>query len=512
MGHSSIFMERASRHATVFGLAGLTLVATFMRFWKIDLLPPGLTTTEARLGESVASLVTQGHLPAFASQNGYSPLLVALEALPYKLLGATTWSLRLVPALIGVLSVIALWYWARAWFGSRVAWIAAFLLAVSPWAITISRNASASSLAPLLVPLTLWLVTIGYRRNRSSAWVLAGAVVGLDLLAGPLGWITAGLVILAGMYWLVSRRRLPQWSKGRLAAFVVTAILAGLSGYLAGRLPSGVTTLPSQLGLPAGTDAVGTTVVSALLMFNVRGDMSFQHNLGGEPLLNVFVGLMFVTGLLVAFTRLTANRYRRLLLIFVAFLLPVGISVAGAPDAARAAGVLPITMVLAALGATYLLQVWYSTFPINSAARVSGRSAVGLLLILTAFQGYTQYFHAWAGSAETYAAFHEEAVKASDFTDQAAAKTSDTKRFLITGADEAFVVAYLTKPASARQLSVPELVALPITPGVYQFVLTAAVRDKVAKALADKFPGGKLKPYYSAFNDSDIFYDYQVTK
>jgi hypothetical protein len=483
-----------------------------MRFWKLDILPPGLTATEARLGESVIGFISYGHLPAFTSSNGYSPLMVLLETLPFKLLGATTWSLRLVPALLGVLSVLALWAWARSWFGPRIGWIAAFMLAVSPWAVTISRNASASALIPLLVPLTLWLVTLSYRRNTPTAWVLLGLVLGLDLLAGPLGWIMAALVVLAGSYWLASHRRLPKWSYGRGAAFVVVLVLAALTGYLVGRMPSGLTTLPAQLGLPAGTSAITTSVMSALLMFNVRGDGNFQHNLGGEPLLNVFVGLMFVAGILVAASRFGANRYRRLLLVFIAFLLPVALSVAGAPDAARAAGVLPITMVLAALGTSYLLQLWYSTFPINSAARVSGMSAVGLLLLLTAFQGYTQYFHAWAGSAETYAAFNEEAVQASTFVDNTVAAHADVNRFLVVSGDEMPVSAYLTTTKAAKVISPEDLAVLPVTAGSYEFVLTATVRDKVAKALADKFPGGNLKPFYSNFNDSDIYYDYQVTK
>lgn len=512
MQQQSSFKERLARHSVVLGLAGLLIVAAFMRLWKIDLLPPGLTATEARLGEAVIGFISFGHLPAFTSSNGYSPLMVLLESLPFKLMGATTWSLRLVPALLGVLSVLALWLWTRSWFGSRTAWMAAFLLAVSPWAITISRNASASSLVPLLVPLTLWLITLSYRRNSVTGWVFLGAVLGLDLLAGPLGWIAAGLAVLAGIYWLATRRRLPKWSYGRGAAFAVLLLLAGIAGYLAGRQPSGIMALPAQLGLPAGASAIGTTVVSALLMFNVRGDGSFAHNLGGEPMLNAFVGLMFVAGLLVAISRIGANRYRRLLLVFIAFILPVCLSVAGAPDAARAAGVLPITMVIAALGISYLLGLWYYTFPINSAARVTGQAAVALLLLLTAFQGYTQYFHAWAGSAETYLAFHEEAVKASDFADKAAANHADVKRYLVVANDELSVAAYLTTAKSVRVITTAELVVLPTVAGPYEFILTSAVRDKVSQTLTDKFPGGKLKPYYSDFNGSDIYYDYQVTK
>ena len=506
-----LVLRWVNRYSTVVGLMGLVVVAAVMRFWKLGTLPPGLSISEARFGESVAALINHGQLPSFTAFDSYSPLMVAMQALPLKLLGPSTWSLRLVPAMFGVLAVVALWFWGRAWFGDRIAWIAAFLMAVSPWAVSLSRNVSASALIMLLVPLTFWLTTVSYRRNEAKLWLFLGVVLGLDMLAGPIAQVAVGLVLFTGIIWLVSSRQMPGFAPACVAALIIAACLAAGAGYLVAVHPSGFATLPGQLGLPAGAAAIFATVVSALLMFNVRGDANFAHNLGGEPLLNIFVGMMFIAGLLVAATRIGANRYRRLLLVFVVFLIPAMLSVAGAPNAARAVGVLPVTMLLAAIGISYLLQLWYSTFPINSAARVSGQSAVGLLLLLTAFQGYTQYFHAWAGSAETYATYNEAAVGASNFTDKAAAK-SKVNRFLVVANDEIPVAEFLTADTSGRVIQATQLTGMPVTPGTYDFVLTTAARQQTVKALADKFPGGKLKPYYSNFNDSDIFYDYQVTK
>ena len=510
MAKKTMFGGMIARWQTPLGLLGLVILAAFMRFWKFTELPPGLATTEARLGLTVQAFIHHGMLPGYTLADGYSPLLVLLQALPVQALGATTWSLRIVPALIGISAVLAVWLWARSWFGIRVAWVAAFLLAVTPWAVTIARSGSAASLMPLLVPLTFWLVTTSYRRGRVWTWVASGMVLGLDLLAGPLGWGTVGLVILACLTWVAMRRRMPQWTSGRAVAFVIAIILAALAGYLAGRLPSGVTTLPAQLGLPAGASQLIAAVGAGLLMFNIRGDAHFQHNLGGEPLFNVFIGLMFITGILVSMSRINGNRYRRLLVAFVAFMVPVFLSVNSAPDSYRAAAVLPVAMIMAAIGVSYLLGIWNSTFPINSAARASGLTAVVFLLGLSFFQGYTQYFHAWAGSAETYAAYNADVVGAARYANDLKPEPG-TKHYVVAASDETPVALFLLKPGT-MVVSPDAFKILPITTGTYEFMITLAARDAVKGVLVDKYPGANLVPHFSAFNDSDSYYVYKVTK
>ena len=82
---------------------------------------------------------------------------------------------------------------------------------------------------------------------------------------------------------------------------------------------------------------------------------------------------MFVAGLLVAISRLHERRYRLLLLFFVVLLLPALLTTVGVPNAARAFAAAPIVLTLAALGISYMLELWYRTSPINSAARTTGQ-------------------------------------------------------------------------------------------------------------------------------------------
>jgi hypothetical protein len=245
-------------------------------------------------------------------------------------------------------------------------------------------------------------------------------------------------------------------------------------------------------------------------MYNVNGDENYRHNLAGEPLLNAFVGLMLVAGILVGISRLHQRRYRLLFILLLVLPLPAVISSLGVPNAAHAAGALPVIMVFAGVGISYMLELWYLTFPINSAARTTGQAAILVLLALSVFQGYTQYFRAWGGSSEVYSAFNEgavgmaKAVKSSKFSGE---------RFVVAPADQQPIVEFLShNQGKYLALSPSGLAGLPVAAGSRQFIIAAASKDDAVKTIKIKFPGGTLRPHFSDFNQTEIYYTYEQTK
>jgi hypothetical protein len=269
-------------------------------------------------------------------------------------------------------------------------------------------------------------------------------------------------------------------------------------------------TIPAGLSLSFQPQPLLENAARVLLMFNVRGDENIRHNFSGEPLLNVFVGLMFIFGVLVAISRLHQRRYWVLLALFAACLLPAIVSSSGVPNAAHAAAALPIVAMLAAIGISYMLDLWHSTFPINSAARSVGQSVIVVLLGLTIFQGYTQYFRAWAASNETYLAYNEAAVAA---TRHLLTQTFTGTQAIIAGSEELPVVHYLTsRHKDHQELSPAQLAALPVGTGPRRFIITAEAREEAATNLALKYPGGKLQAKLSPFSHNEIYYVYEVAK
>ena len=486
-------------------LVGLMILAAAFRVLRLGSLPPGLSGGEAAIGLSALSFIHHGIWPGWSTGDSFAPLWTLLQALAVWLFGHTATALRIWPAIIGLASVGAVWLWARDWFGTRVAWVAAVLIAVTPWSVTLARSGSPAVSATLLVPLTLLLG--GRAVTRGRWWWGLGLIIVVDLTSGPLGWTTVLAALVLGIVAVRPYRSIitNRSSWGGLALAAVGVVAAGIAGaikwhqlrqlFTAGHATAHVSTITSTLSKVAA-------------MFNLQGDPTFLHNFNAEPMFNAFVGLMFVAGLLFAGTKASRSRYLALLIAFVVLLLPALVSPLGAPNDAHAAAALPVAVVLAAVGIGYMLDLWHATFPINSAARSTGLAAILFLLGLTVFQGYVQVFRAWSGSAETYLAYDEAAVAAAHYLK---APSKAATRVLVATPDEQTVVAYLDYGQSYVPITAAGVGNL-TTGKSHQFVISASVRDETARNLALKFPGGKLAPHLSTFSQNELFYDYETSQ
>jgi 4-amino-4-deoxy-L-arabinose transferase-like glycosyltransferase len=491
-------------------LSSLAISAIF-RFLHLGSLPPGLDTASAAIGLQASGLADHGVLPGLNAINGYAPLFVWLQALSIKVLGHTELALRLWPAALGTLAILLTWAWARAWFGLRTAWLTSLLLAITPWAVTQSRSGVEAAMFPLLASLTLYAATIAWRQRSLWTGVALGAAFIVDLLSGPLGWLMVAATIAIALLLRAKGHEFFRMDRARIAAVLGLAAGLGALGYLFSSSMTAIKALPAAAGFATTGSSLAANIVKTLLMFNVRGDENFRHNMSGEPLLNAFVGLMFVAGILVSISRLHQRRYRLLFVLLIVLLLPALATTVGVPNAARAGLTLPLILALAAIGISYMLELWYRTFPINSAARSTGQAMILVLLGLSLFQGYTQYFRAWANSSDVYTAHNESANRmAHSILDDH--KFTGT-RYVVAQPAEQPVIAYLvhsSKPYAA--ISAHDIATLPITPGTRQFVISIASHDEAVQALKLKFPGGVIRPLISSFSLSDISYIYEVTK
>jgi hypothetical protein len=245
-------------------------------------------------------------------------------------------------------------------------------------------------------------------------------------------------------------------------------------------------------------------------MFNVHGDDNYRHNLGGQPQLNVFVGIMFILGIIICLSNISRPRYYGLLLLFGVMLLPEVLTAEGIPHALRAIGALPMALILAALGIEYMLERWYATFPVNSAARNSGLAVILLLLGLSIYQGYQQYFVAWANSEQTYAAYSENAVAIGKYL---LAQPFNGQRYVVIDGYSDKTVEYLTHyHASYQRIDPEDIKAIPTDGQPKQFLITVSQQPAAIKALRERLSGGTLSPQYSSFNGAELFDTYTVTK
>ncbi len=485
----------------------LALVGTFMlgvifRFWHLSTLPPGLAPGEAQIGVAAYNLLHHGIWPSFNLASGGSPVLVVLEAISIWLFGLTPWVLRIVPAVIGVGAIATTYLWARSWLGKRPAVLTAFLIAVTPWSVTISRNVEPATLAPLLLTLLLWLATRVWHDRSAANMIYFGVVVLIASLSGPVGWGALLVTLAAALAVAIGHKTRPKLRDAWL--WLSMAILAVIPALLviARHQHNGRTIFTSNTFSQYLNGFFNT--ISGL---QLHGDDNYFHNLGGVPLLNAFIGIVFLAGILVAITNWKNRTRRALLVASLVALVPALISPATAPDAARLILLLPLSLALASIGIFYMLGVWYATFPINSAARLAGQLLMLLLLVLTLYLGYLQYFVAWSHSSDTYRAYNDAAQGIATWVEKLPVGSNPV---IVANSSDAMVVRYnLIKAPSYRvvtvQASTPLLSQRPL-----HLVIAATYLDPMVALLKTAAPGAALQSHQSTFDGADLYYTYDI--
>ena len=166
-------------------------LAAALRFIGLGALP--LTDNEATWALQALS-VAQGSKPLLGSQPGY----ILLTSLPFYGLEASNFLARFVPAFAGSF-IVFLPYFLREKLGQRIAIIAAFLFAIAPGLVAVSRQASGTMLA-----VTFGAFAWGMWKNDNPKW--AGLFAGVALLGGPAVWM--GLLGI-GLTWTLAQNLLP---------------------------------------------------------------------------------------------------------------------------------------------------------------------------------------------------------------------------------------------------------------------------------------------------------------
>jgi hypothetical protein len=164
------------------------LLAAALRFIQLGALP--LTDKEAALALN-ALAVAQGSKPLLGGQPGY----ILLTSIPFYLFESSNFFARFIPALSGSLIVFAPSLFRRK-LGERVSLLLAFLLALAPGLVAVSRQATGTALA-----VTFGAFAVGLWLNDKPR--LAGIFGGIALLGGSAAWM--GLVSLAATSFLAQK-------------------------------------------------------------------------------------------------------------------------------------------------------------------------------------------------------------------------------------------------------------------------------------------------------------------
>jgi len=443
---SSRLETKVAACSHIWVLCGIVLLGAGLRFWHLAGLPPGLFYDEAVNGVDARMVLSGAGLPLyFVANNGREPLFIYLQTLSVALLGYRPVALRLVSAIIGTLTIPAVYFCARGIllrpersqaetaeaadrpFGDLAAeWlplIAAGGIAVSYWSLSLSRLGLRAVMLPLTSALALgyfWRAWNG-KRYRLYAW--AGFWFGLGLytytaarilLLAPFAFVLCEGVVALGRRRTEAQERLGAVWRHRLiglavagTACLLVAIPMAVAAWQDPQSVLGRTDQVSLLAAPPQGEAPAPPIErlarNALLVarqFYDRGDMNPHHNLPGRPVNDLLLAVLFTAGCLACLWRIRRPRARLLLIWLVVMLLPTLLS-AEAPHSLRGSGALPPLALLYAAGAGAITR-WLP----GSRVRLYALPALlGLLIFFSGWSTARDYFIRWAALPQLGDAF-----------------------------------------------------------------------------------------------------------
>lgn len=161
----------------------IVAMAAALRIWHLETVPLGLHNDEAWTGINARDVLREGWIGPYLYPSGLGQPAgpVYVTALLFTVLPATTFTLRLAMASIGVAAVALAYGAARAMFDRTVAVGAAALLAIMPWHLHLSRTGFMVGAWPCIEMAILWaLFSAG---AHPSIWRFAGVglLIGLGV-------------------------------------------------------------------------------------------------------------------------------------------------------------------------------------------------------------------------------------------------------------------------------------------------------------------------------------------
>ena len=406
-------------------------VAIFLRLFALDRFPPGVQHDEIFIS-NFAQTILQGHAerPIFFEMNrGNYPLFIYLVALSHQLFGINAWSLRLVPALCGVLGIFLSYALARAWFNRFVALITATGLAFSFWLLFESRTGLHAVTTFLFAVLTFAVFWHGWW-NEKPGWLLAsGVLTGISMytyLAG--NFIPLALALFVGYSLIFHRARWKRYYWMAPTIFVIAAIVYAPLGYFlfthrdtalarVGDLTDVIEPMTSGNLIP-----LLTNILRTIGMFGVTGDPEWRYNVANLPVFDPWWAILFYLGVTIAVRRFKQPAYVFVLIWLVTLIAPTMFSPSN-PSQLRSTGAIGAVYMFPAIALATITH--YVLRFISHASRITShvlRGAysvfIALLILLAAFTGIRNFFFVWTANPEVRTIYRADLANAAHWLDQ----------------------------------------------------------------------------------------------
>jgi 4-amino-4-deoxy-L-arabinose transferase-like glycosyltransferase len=391
------------------GISLVTLLAFVLRFYQLGNVPRVINGDEGWVGLTALSTINHPYANPFALWENFGALYLQAMNVLFAAFGVNPFSLRLMPAIGGVLAIPATYLLGRQIANHRVGLIAAMMLAVLHSHIHFSRTAAVLYIqCAWLIPLELYLLLSGIQKQRTWRMALAGLVLGLHFCIYLTAQLIAGMIII---YLIILLLTLKGQQKAMLKLSLVfgvalfTAILPhivygiGHQGEYLMRLNKDGTFnsgwLANEIGITGQNAAqilAGRVLHTFLSLFNYPAQDFYGAN---SPMLTIFTATLFLLGLSISLWKTRQLGHLLLNGYFWSITFAIGLlSIPPSADSYRMLAAIPAAIVMAAIG----LETLLSALGLDWVEHKKGYAlAVSLLLTSVMILNLWVYFFDFAG-------------------------------------------------------------------------------------------------------------------
>ena len=370
-------------------LAVIVLVGGLLRLIWLDKYPAGFNADEAAFSYNAYSILKTGQdewgtvwwkLPIIGlkSFGDYKLPLYSFLAIPsIKIFGLNEFATRLPNAIVGTLAVLVIYFFVKQIYlkGEVVGLVAAFLLAISPWHISLSRGAFEANLGTFFLPLGLLL----FLRQK---YFFAAVILAFNMYSYHSARLLTPLILVVFILFFRPRH---------LTKFVITFLILALptlfslvgvassrirdvsilsptdnwQAVAARRFTARNWGLPDTLARVFSNKLVYSTSVFGKNYLSYFSPQFLFTQGAGEPNYGMIPGrgvmyypdLLFLLGFVVLIIKRSHKSYLLLLLLLLISPLPAALAKGSGSTAYRAAVMIPFIIAASTLGALYLFEL-----------------------------------------------------------------------------------------------------------------------------------------------------------
>lgn len=265
------------------------LIGAALRWYGQAEMQTILHGDEAFYGLDAISLIDNPRIEVyFPANTGREGLWMNLLAPMIALLGATPFVLRITSALVGILTIAAVYWLGRETLDEGAVWVAG-ALAVLYWHVQLSHIGFRVITLPLFGALAFASLLRAQRLNKH--WWLAGLLLGLTLYTYIVARVYVGYAGLWLVWWFWREKSQRRGILIALAILILTSLPLLISLFFADGGES--------ISRAAAND-FGQIWQNLLNWGNAwlgRGDVSSTHNLPNRPVLDIPLAILALAGL-----------------------------------------------------------------------------------------------------------------------------------------------------------------------------------------------------------------------